>query len=431
MKENTATRPLVASRVADEAIADFLQAAEAGAAPSRTDFIREHYDVRSELESFFVVYDQLDCNNPIGDRDLGSFVEGQQLGRYKLVRPIGAGTFGTVWLGFDAQLKRPVAIKVPNQNRFSSQQQRELFLSEAQNVAQLAHPNIVPIHDVGETDGRDVYLVCRFVAGDDLASELQNRRFSFRESARCVAQIASALEYAHGRKLIHRDVKPSNILIDAVTGQAFITDFGLSSIGEVRSDSSISGTPAYMSPEQAAGDPLDRRSDIFSLGVVLFELLCGQRPFSGTGARAVMRSIRLDTTPLPRQLDCRIPAALETACLKSLAKTPDDRYDRSVELESDLNAYLDSTSTTGDDLPGTKEGRINTWRKHVVAIVGIPAIAACSWLAIAKSIPFSVEDSAAPTTLSAQTKSIDREIAEQVIEMGAISMSVTTRKIMK
>ena len=162
--------------MADEAIAEFLQAAEVGDAPDRSEFVRQHSDVRSVLESFFEAYDQMEGNSGAIRENVGSFAAGQQLGRHNLVHPIGSGAFGTVWLGFDSQLKRPVAIKVPRQNRFSSQQQRELFLSEARNVAQLEHPNIVPIYDVGETQAGEIYLVSRFVAGNDLATEMQNRK---------------------------------------------------------------------------------------------------------------------------------------------------------------------------------------------------------------------------------------------------------------
>ena len=256
MNEQNNAATIDASQIADEAIAEFLQAVEVGQAPDRSEFVRDNQDVRSVLESFFDAYDQMEGNLRADDK-VGSFAAGQKLGRHSLVRPIGAGSFGTVWLGFDSQLKRPVAIKVPNHDRFSNQKQRKLFFSEAQAVAQLEHPNIVPIYDVGETDAGDVYLVSRFVAGNDLATETQNRRYSCGEAASCVAHIASALEYAHGRNLIHRDVKPSNILIDAATKRPYITDFGLACIGSDQPETSIVGTPAYMSPEQTAGEPLD------------------------------------------------------------------------------------------------------------------------------------------------------------------------------
>ena len=423
IKQPTNTIAIDASRIADEAIADFLQATEVGKAPDRSDFVREHSGIRSVLESFFEAYDQMEGNARTDDRKVGSFAAGQQLGRHRLVRAIGSGSFGTVWLGFDSQLKRPVAIKVPNQNRFSNQKQRDLFLSEAQNVAQLEHPNIVPIYDVGETEAGEIYLVSRFVAGDNLSTEMQNRRYSHREAANCVAQIASALEYAHGRNLIHRDVKPSNILIDAVSGQPFITDFGLAHVSDDRSESSIAGTPAYMSPEQAAGEPLDYRSDVFSLGIVFFELLCGARPFTGKNARAVMKSIREDSPPAPSHIDPQVPGALQKACLKSLSKPVKDRYDSSVELESDLRAYLDSQSADSDDRPQTEVATAGiSWRLRAVAVVGILAFVAGSYLGVTWLSKNFVENSSNASTLQAHPnsieKSIDRQIAEKTLELG-------------
>ena len=217
---------LDASQLADEAIAEFLQATEQGTPLTRSEFIRQHGEIQTELRSFFQLYDQME-NAQRRPGEHAGFDSGTLLGRYRLVRPIGSGSFGTVWLGFDSQLKRPVAVKVPRRDRFSNPMQRDLFLTEAQMVAQLEHPHIVPIYDVGETDNGEIYLVSRFVAGKDLACDMQTRTYSFTETARCLAMISDALEYAHERNVIHRDIKPSNILIDATTGQPFLTDFGL------------------------------------------------------------------------------------------------------------------------------------------------------------------------------------------------------------
>jgi serine/threonine protein kinase len=409
---------LDASRLADEAIANFLQAAEVGEAPDRAEFVRQHSDVRTALSSFFDAYDQMEGRTLTEQDKVCSFMAGQKLGRHSLVRPIGSGSFGTVWLGFDSQLKRPVAIKVPNQARFSSQAQRDLFLLEAQTVAQLDHPNIVPIYDVGETDSGDVYLVSRFVAGNDLAHEARNRPFSFDETASCMADIASALNYAHSRNVIHRDVKPSNILIDAATKQPYITDFGLACITDESSEQAIAGTPAYMSPEQASGKPLDHRSDVFSLGVVLFELLCGERPFSGDDARTVMKSIREDNPPVPSRIQPQIPDALQTACLKSLSKTFNERYESSEELASDLRAYLDSQSSDFQkpQLASEDQSKLRLGRRRGFVIVGILAIVIGSLFAV-KWMP-GIFDSSKISSPQAHADSTDRRIAEKTIELG-------------
>jgi serine/threonine protein kinase len=406
---------LDASQIADEVIAEYLQAAEAGEAPNRSEFVRNHIEVRSVLESFFEVYDQLDNSTRPKDSS-NSFAAGQQLGRYHLGRPIGAGTFGTVWLGFDSQLKRPVAIKVPNLERFSTAGQHELFLSEAQNVAQLDHPNIVPIYDVGETKSGEIYLVSRFVPGKDLATELKSRKFTFVETARCVANIASALEYAHGRKLIHRDVKPSNILIDAVTRQPYITDFGLAGSSEHATANLVVGTPAYMSPEQIAGNTLDHRSDIFSLGVVLFEMLCGRRPFVGENPTDVMNSICDDQPPLPAEINRRVPLAIQTVCLKALSKPIDDRYLNSTDLESDLRTFVQSQTASADKTT-TPLKPFHGGRPWLAWTAGLLALTATLALTIPRL--FDSSNGILPTPVSeVQNNSNDRHLAERTIEMG-------------
>jgi serine/threonine protein kinase len=412
-----------ASRLADEAIAEFLQAVEVGEAPDRSRFVREHNGIQTALESFFDAYDQIDNNAKFDTNEDSSFVAGSQLGRHNLVRPIGSGSFGTVWLGFDSKLKRPVAIKVPNLDRFSSRKQRDLFLREAQTVAQLDHPNIVPVYDVGETDDGHVYLVSRFIAGNDLASEAQERQFSFNESASCLADIASALDYAHGRDVIHRDVKPSNILIEAVSKQAYITDFGLACV-EDRADGTVTGTPAYMSPEQASGNPVDHRTDVFSLGVVLFELLYGQRPFAGKDARELMEAIREDLPDLPNEGEPPVPDALQSACLKSLSKPLDQRYGSSKGLESDLRSYLSSQPGGSYRSAITDAGRSNQGQSRGLAwgVVGILAAIAVGWLLLTW-LPTGVGPNTAGTSKSTSTSglaetSIDREIAIEVIELG-------------
>lgn len=416
----TAVDSINASGFADEAIAEFLQAAEIGEAPDRSEFVRRHSGVRTMLESFFDAYDQMGVTTSTDARKASSFASGQHLGRHHLVRPIGSGAFGTVWLGFDSQLKRPVAIKVPNLHRFSSQRQRDLFLAEARTVAQLEHPNIVPIYDVGETDAGEIFLVSRFVAGNDLATETQIRKFSFAETARCVADIAAALEYAHRRNVIHRDVKPSNILIDAVTRKPYITDFGLARSVDDCQDESVAGTPAYMSPEQVSGKPLDCQSDVFSLGVVLFEMLCGERPFAGENAPALMKSILEDVPPSPRHVNPHVPDGLQTACLKSLSKPLDDRYSSSGELESDLRAFLDppSDSTQETQRPTADITPKPGWLVPGIAVSGVLTLAVCGWLAVTMLTSEPVQNGTQPLPYLDRQNISDRRIAEQTIEMG-------------
>ena len=200
---------------------------------------------------------------------------------YSIVRRVGQGGFGEVFEAFDDDLDRTVAIKVPRPERVSCQEDVEAYLDEARIVASLDHPHIVPVHDVGRTDDGLCFVVSKFITGSDLAARVKDPRLDFRESAGLVATVAEALHYAHTRGLVHRDIKPANILLDT-SGKAFVADFGLALTEEdFGKAGGLAGTPSYMSPEQARGEGhrVDGRSDIFSLAVVLYELLTGRRPF--------------------------------------------------------------------------------------------------------------------------------------------------------
>ncbi len=279
----------------------------------------------------------------------------QRIGRYRVEKIIGQGGFGLVYLAQDETLDRPVAVKVPHARLVSRVEDAELYLAEARTVASLEHPYIVPVHDVGSSAEFPCFVVSRFVSGCDLATHLKQTRLSYTEVAELVATIAEALHYAHKRGIVHRDVKPGNILIDK-EGKPFIVDFGLALREEnIGKGARHVGTPAYMSPEQARGEGhrVDGRSDVFSLGVVFYECLAGRRPFRGdTQAELFEQVTSYEAKPL-RQHDDNIPKELERVCQKAMAKRASERYSTAKDFAEDVRHFMhEQTITQSGASPG-------------------------------------------------------------------------------
>lgn len=257
--------------------------------------------------------------------------------RYRLDVLVGEGGFGRVYQGFDTWLERPVALKIPRSNRPVSSGNLDQCRIEARKVAQLRHPNIVPVHDVGR-EGTSCFIVGEWIEGTNLALRIKNERLAHDVAARIVADVADALDHAHRAGFVHRDVKPANILVDG-QGKAYLTDFGIAVLEvDLPGTQGGVGTLPYMAPEQLseAFGPIDPRADLYSLGVVLFELLTGRRPFVAVTALELREQIVSQAPPSLRSLDASVPERLERICLRTLAKQAADRYPSVDLLAADL-----------------------------------------------------------------------------------------------
>ena len=299
-------------------------------------------------------------NRPLNTIDKPANETPKKVGRYAIKKLLGRGGFGEVYIGLDEQLQREVAIKLTFGSRIGRSAEK-LFLAEARILAELDHSNIVPVFDIGKTERGDIFIVSKLIDGTDLATRIEQNPPSRELSLEIIAAIADALYYAHSKGLIHRDIKPANILLDK-TDRPYLADFGIA-LRETDNVGSreIAGTPAYMSPEQARGEGhlMSNQSDIYSLGVVLYELLSGRRPFRAKSADELLRMVQTTEIRTPRTFDATISRELERVCLKALARRPSDRFAIAKDFADEVR-YLISNHLPIDSARKSDSGHGST-----------------------------------------------------------------------
>jgi serine/threonine protein kinase len=339
---------------------------------------------------------------------------GKQFGSYQIVAPLGEGGMAAVYKAYQPAMERFVAIKVLPRHMSASEEFVARFRREAKLVAQLQHPHILPVFDYGESEGYP-YIVMPFILSGTLADILHKQRTSLAEARRIISQIGDALSYAHARGMVHRDIKPSNILIDE-RGNCLLTDFGLARMTEagekLTASGATMGTPAYMSPEQGRGAGVDPRSDIYSLGIILYEMLTGRVPYTAETPIAVVFKHVQDPLPSARKYNPSLSEALELVLLKSLAKNPDDRYQTADAFVQAVQGAISENSSADKTLsqkitpvilaaeeakPAEKQviresqvgtpGRFPIWLLAGIGVIGLAIIVAAVMMSRSNILP--------------------------------------------
>ncbi len=366
----------------------------------------------------------------------------EKIGKYKVIEVLGKGAMGIVYKAMDPDINREVAIKTIHfDTAAEGREQEELqqrFMREAQAAGRLTHPNIVMIYDVGREGGM-TYIVMQCIEGRSLAKIIGgDERLPVDYIVRLMTQVCQALDYAHQKGIVHRDIKPANILLDS-SGNPFLADFGVARMetSTVTQTGTVMGTPSYMSPEQVMGKKIDKRSDIFSLGVILFELLSGKRPFAGDSITTVMYKIVHDVPLSLKEVQKDVPAGFDFIVSKALAKDPEQRYQSCLEMAYDLanvTALPSPKTMTLDARAGPAFQVAMQEKKKPKRKVGIAAAAAVVVLAGAAGIFFlsrgggrqgtskgvetkqavGSKDAKTPRQQGALTNALDAKISEKV-----------------
>ena len=310
---------------------------------------------------------------------------GRTISHYKITEKLGEGGMGVVYKAEDSKLRRTVALKLPPLDQLAAEEAKARFVREAQAAAALNDPNICTVHEIDEADGR-TFIAMEFVAGQNVKDKVRDGALPLDEALDIAIQAARALQTAHEEGIVHRDVKSANLMVTA-QGQVKVMDFGLAQVGD-RSQLTLSGTtlgtPAYMSPEQTQAQPTDRRTDIWSLGVVLYEMVTGQLPFHGEVLAAVTYAVVNTEPEPPSALRSGLPSELDQVIAKALAKDPAERYQHVDEMLEDLRVLegqigAPSSSTKPSKKPSTaahREAVARTRRRRWAWALGVAAAAA-------------------------------------------------------
>jgi serine/threonine protein kinase len=375
----------------DEVIAAYLEAVEAGHAPSRDGLIDEHPDLADELREFFADQQRMKDfakHIPSPAAAHQEAIVPQRLryfGDYELLEEIGRGGQGVVYRAWQHSLGRHVAVKLIRNGEFASEEERRRFVTGARAAAKLDHANIVKIHEIGRQEGFHFFSM-DYVQGSNLYQVLCERPLEAKTAARYVQTAARAVHYAHERGTLHRDLKPSNLLIDSA-GRVRITDFELARLVDTDPTSAVAppritrtgqalGTPGFMPPEQALGKRglIGPAGDVYSLGATLYALLTGRPPFQADTAAATLQLV-LNAEPVaPRLLNPNFPRELEAICLHCLEKEPHRRYPTAAALADDLERFIDNRPIAVR--PIGRVGRLWRWSKRNPTVAALAATAA-------------------------------------------------------
>jgi len=351
----------------------------------------------------------------VSDDQLGP----DSIGRIKIVRYLASGSFGRVFIGWDEELQRHVAVKLPRAGMFVDDQSREEIRREARQAARVEHPGIVPIYDIGTDDNDNIYIISGFVDGFDLKQWQVINQPSIKESLEMIVKIAEIIEFAHQHQLVHRDIKPGNILIDK-EGKPHLVDFGLSINSDEQGASStqgLVGTPAYLPPDYLdyVHPPVDPRGDLYSLGVVLFELLTNGRPYE-LEPETWQQTLKTTDPTRPRKLNRRISRKLERVCLKAIDRDPRKRFRSAAELSRQLQQVLNRTDKV-ETIPNQVSWQ--SWEKRTAITTVLILIVAVAWATSSQLRDGQQNQYSIPLFQTAPVKA-------QLANMAPVSVRITT-----